>query len=227
MKILAADTSTPSGSVALLDGATLMAEWTLHSAMTHNRRLLQSVDILLAQVGWEIEQIDGFAVTVGPGSFTGIRIGLTTMKTMAWALGKPYVGISTLDALAAPLCHASIPVCALVDARKGEVYSALYQADGGGGMTRLVPPAAVSPERLAEQIERPTLVCGDGWLSYRSLLEDRLGPLAIPAPAPCHAVRAGFVAELARARLLAGGSQDPMESIPLYVRPSEAELKSR
>ena len=84
MRILAADTSTASGSLALLDGENLTAEWTLRSAQTHNRRLLKSIDSLLREAGWDLETIDAFAVACGPGSFTGLRIGMTTMKVLAW-----------------------------------------------------------------------------------------------------------------------------------------------
>jgi tRNA threonylcarbamoyladenosine biosynthesis protein TsaB len=90
MKILAADTSTTSGSLALLEDESVIAEWTLRSAQTHNRRLLKAIDFLLEQAGWNLDDVDGFAVTTGPGSFTGLRIGLTTMKMLAWVKGKPY-----------------------------------------------------------------------------------------------------------------------------------------
>ena len=102
MRILAADTSTASGSLALLDGENLTAEWTLRSAQTHNRRLLRSIDSLLREAGWDLETIDAFAVACGPGSFTGLRIGMTTMKVLAWTRGKLYADICSLDALALP-----------------------------------------------------------------------------------------------------------------------------
>lgn len=223
MKILAVDTSTSSGSVALLDGTRLMAEWTLQAAITHNRRLLSTMDFLLREVGWTLDNVDGLAVTVGPGSFTGLRIGLTTMKSLAWAAQKLYVGIPSLDALAAPLSFASMPVCTLLDARKKEVYCTLYQPNGTGRLHREIPYQAISPDRVIEQIKVPTLFCGDGWLLYQDLLERQLGPLAIGAPAPYHIIRAGFVGELARTKFLAGEDEDPMTGIPLYVRPSEAE----
>ncbi|MEN6486096.1 MAG: tRNA (adenosine(37)-N6)-threonylcarbamoyltransferase complex dimerization subunit type 1 TsaB [Syntrophobacteraceae bacterium] len=224
MKILAVDTSTPSGSVAVLDGLRVPVEWSLQSARTHNRRLLGTVDDLLRELGWTLADMDVYAVTVGPGSFTGLRIGLTTMKTLAWSMGKPLVGVPSLDALAAPLEFACLPVCCLIDAAKREIYSAQFSPGGEGGLRRTGPYRVSEPERIVELVCEPTLFCGDGWLSYRDYFLERLGNLAVEPPAPFHLIRAGFVGELARRRFLAGESDDPMSCVPMYIRPSEAEL---
>lgn len=226
MRILAADTSTPTGSVALMDGDRLLAEWTLHSGQTHNRRLLKTLDSLLREVGWALDQVQGFGVTLGPGSFTGLRIGLTTLKTLAWVTNRPYVGVSSLDALAAPLCHSSHPVCALLDAKKKQVYWALYRGDGAGGILRISPYRVMEPPSLVEHLTGPTLMVGDGWLLYRDFFREMLGNLAMEPPSPFHSIRASFVAQIACRRLLSGEAHDPLTSVPLYVRPSDAELKS-
>lgn len=224
MKILAIDTSTTVGSLALLEGRQVMAEWTLQSSQTHNRRLLGTIDFLLQQLDWSVRQVDGFAVTTGPGSFTGLRIGLTTIKTLAWSLDRPYVGISSLDALAVPFEFTRQPLCTVLDARKKEVYFAVYRPDGQGNLNPQGAHQVAPPERVAEQTQEPTLFCGDGWLLYETFFMHRLGPRAVPTPAPYHTIRAGFVGELARRQLAAGKTDDPMTSAPLYVRPSEAEL---
>ena len=224
MKILAVDTSTASGSIALLNDMQIEAEWTLRSSETHNRRLLKTVDHILHEVGWELNEIGGLAVTTGPGSFTGVRIGLTTVKTLAWSLKVPFVGVPSLDALAAPLSFAGLPVCTVLDARKQEVYFAIFRPEGKGVQSRQGPYHVASPAAVRKEIDGPTILCGDGWLLYRDLLLKDLGSLAIEAPAPYHTIRAGFVGELARARILAGETDNPMTSAPLYVRPSEAEL---
>ncbi|MGV8072984.1 MAG: tRNA (adenosine(37)-N6)-threonylcarbamoyltransferase complex dimerization subunit type 1 TsaB [Syntrophobacteraceae bacterium] len=226
MKILAVDTSTSSGSVALLDEMRVMAEWTLHSAQTHNRRLLKTVELLLKEVGWAASEVDAFAATVGPGSFTGVRIGLTTMKTLAWALNKPLIGIASLDALAFPLGFSSYPVCPLIDARKKEVYCAVFSREADGSLRKVEPYQVIPPERLPGFIKEPTLFCGDGWLLYRDQLQRELGVLALGAPSPFHLIRASFVGELARLKLLTGESENPINTVPLYIRPSEAELKA-
>jgi tRNA threonylcarbamoyladenosine biosynthesis protein TsaB len=224
MKILAVDVSTSSGSVALLDEMELRAEWSLHSTRTHNRRLLKTIDLLLHQVDWTVRDVDGFAVTLGPGSFTGIRIGISTMKTLSWVLRKPYAGISTLDALAAPLGFAALPVCAVLDARRKELYVARYQPDGSGACRRISPYLVTSPEQVLREIRETTLFCGDGWLLHRDWFLSNLGDRAVELPPPFHTIRASSVAELARRKFLQGASDDPMSSVPLYVRPSEAEL---
>lgn len=224
MKILAVDTATYTGSVALLENDQVAAEWSLQSAQTHNRRLLQAIDLLLRQTDWEIRDIDAFAVTLGPGSFTGLRIGMSTVKALAWSLAKPFVGISSLDALAAALQYAVMPVCPILDARKKEIYFASYRSDANGGQIRQSPYIAAVPEQLSKHLTEPTIVCGDGWLLYRELLLPALSGLAIEAAAPFHLIRASFVGSLAQQKLLAGEAHDPLTSAPLYVRPSEAEL---
>ncbi len=227
MKILAVDTSTASGSIAILDGARVMAEWTLLSSQTHNRLLLKRIDFLLNELGWGFEQVEAFAVTTGPGSFTGLRIGLTTVKTLAWATGKPFVGIPSLDALAAPLGYAAHPVCPLLDARKSEIYFAVYQPDGRGAVQRQRRSSfqVDSPQRIVEKITGPTIFCGDGWSLCAELFSKELGGWALAAPAPFHFVRAALVGELARERLLDQEAENPLTAAPLYVRPSEAEMR--
>jgi len=225
MKILAVDTSTASGSMALLDGARLMAEWTLQSAQTHNHRLLKNIDLFLSELGWTIDHLDGFAVTIGPGSFTGLRIGVTTIKTLAWASGKPFVGIPSLDALAAPLGFAALPICPLIDARKSEIYYALYQPDGKGRVRLVAPFQVDSPEHIVERIHGPTIFCGDGWALCQELFSKELGARAVAASSPYHVIRASYVGELARKRFQEQQTEDPMTAVPLYVRASEAEIR--
>lgn len=224
MRILAVDTSTSSGSIAFLDDRGMVAEWTLRSAQTHNRRLLKTVDRFLRDLEWPIGSIDLFSVTTGPGSFTGLRIGLTTVKTLAWSLNKPYAAIPSLDALAAPLACSPLPVCTLVDAHKGEVYAAVFTADERWNLHLEGSYVVIPPDRVPERIKGPTIFCGDGWLLHQDIIREKLGESAIGASAPYHIIRASFVGELARVKYLSGQTEDPMTSIPLYVRPSEAEL---
>ncbi len=225
MKILAVDASTNSASVAILDDLRVTAEWTFYSTQTHNRRLLKTVEYCLDELGLEIGDIDGFAATSGPGSFTGIRIGLTTVKTLAWSLEKPFTAVPSLDALAYPFCFSSSPICTLIDARKKEVYCALFQPEQGKALRLIAPHQALSPEDVPALIKEPAIFCGDGWLLYKDLIQKALGDLAIGAPSPFHTIRAGVVGEMARVKFLEGESEDPMRSVPFYVRPSEAELK--
>jgi len=228
MRILAADTSTMSGGLALLDDENLTAELTLRSGRTHNRRLLKSIDSLLREAGWDLETIDAFAVASGPGSFTGLRIGMATMKVLAWVRGKAYASICSLDALALPLCFSTDPICALLDARKGEVYCALYRPDGKGGLSLEIQHTAMTPSQLAEsliyKVSQPVIFCGDGWTTYRNTLRRKLGDLVLEPPAFFHIIRAASIGELARRRFVKGKSDDPRSSSPYYLRPSEAEI---
>jgi tRNA threonylcarbamoyladenosine biosynthesis protein TsaB len=225
MRILAADTSTASGSIALLDGERILLEWVLVASQTHNRRLLKSVDDVLRTVGWNLGDVNAFAVTLGPGSFTGLRIGLTTIKTLAWASGKPFIGIPSLDVLAAALSHSSTPICPLIDAHKKEVYGCLYRSDSAGDVHPVASYRAMPVAAVGDLVRERTLFCGDGWLLYGKVLQELLGSLAVGAAAPFHLIRAGVLGELARKRLERGDADDPVTTVPLYVRPSEAELK--
>lgn len=200
------------------------AEWTIHSEITHNRLLLKTIDRILEKVGWSLDDVDGFAVTTGPGSFTGLRIGLTTIKTLAWTLSKSFAGVSTLDALASQFPFTPHPICSLLDARKKEVFFGLYRSDHGGTPVRRGRLMVGSPERVLDHIHEPTIFCGDGWSAYRNYFVEKLGSLVKEAPTPHHVPRAAFVAHLARKRLIQGNGDDPLTCVPLYVRPSEAEL---
>jgi len=124
--ILALETSGETGGLALYRGR-LLAEVTLSGALTYSRRLLPALDFLLRQLGLDLSGIEALAVSVGPGSFTGLRIGLATAKALALVLKRPLVGVETLAALAAQVPESPLPVCAVLDARRGELYAALYR----------------------------------------------------------------------------------------------------
>ena len=217
-----------SGSIALLEDGALTAELTLSSARTHNRRLLKAIDRLLEEAGWELESIDALATAAGPGSFTGLRIGMTTMKVLAWTLRKPYASIRTLDALALPFSFSAHPVCTLLDARKDEVYFALFRPDAKGGLNLEIPYGASSPSQLvtilASRCSEPVIFCGDGFTAYASIWKEKLPELVIEPPPFFHIIRAASIGELAARRFARGESDDPRSSAPFYLRASEAEI---
>ncbi|OGL15189.1 MAG: tRNA (adenosine(37)-N6)-threonylcarbamoyltransferase complex dimerization subunit type 1 TsaB, partial [Candidatus Rokubacteria bacterium RIFCSPLOWO2_12_FULL_69_21] len=130
MRVLAVETSTLAGGAALLDGARVVGEYRLDIRLTHSERLMVAVDRLLGDAGWTPHDLEGLAVAVGPGSFTGLRIGLAAVKGLALALAIPVAAVPTLDAMAALLSHAALPVCPVLDARKHEVYACSYRWDG-------------------------------------------------------------------------------------------------
>jgi len=148
MLILAVDTTTPCGSVALLEGSKLLAEANCESPLTHSERLLSSVDFVLKSERLNIVDVDAFAVAVGPGSFTGIRIGLSLIKSFAFSSGKSVAPVSTLKALALKLSHPhSRLLCPILDARKGEIYAALFESKRDR-LVELVPQGIYKPDHF-------------------------------------------------------------------------------
>ncbi len=219
MRVLAVETSTLAGGVALLDGERLRGEYVLDVAATHSERLLPAIERLLADAGYAPRDLTGLAVAVGPGSFTGLRIGLSTVKGLALALGVPVAAVPTLDAMAAALPFAALPVCPVLDARKGEVYACRYRWDGTA-MRREWDYLALSPAALAARLDEPVILLGDGAPAIASP-HARLAPPHRRLPSPA------AVGVLGQARLAAGDTVPAAELVPIYLRPSEAELKRR
>ena len=225
--ILALDTATPCCSVALtegcLQGGRVIATLTLCGTVTHSRRLLTTVDWLLAETTVDWPEIDGIAVSMGPGSFTGLRIGMATAKGFSFAAEKPLLGVSTLAALASG-CSSSKMICAVLDARKKEVYSAFFRQDGFGAVRQLSNISVTRPEHLAERIEEPVYMVGDAVAVYGDLWQAMLGDAYESAPAQMHVPTAASLGFLAAEQMLAGQILDAASAVPLYVRASDAEL---
>lgn len=222
MKILAVDTATRSCSVALIEDDRLVAEFTLVRRQTHSRHLTAMIADLLRTCDQSPEAIDGFAVTRGPGSFTGLRIGLSTVKGMAEALQRPLAGVSTLEVLAMQVLPAPKLVCPVIDARRKEVYVGAFRLENG-----LPSPVAAERVALPEQVPgitaEPCIYVGDGALLYRDrLLAAERGDQVLQ-PGAGHVIRAATAAFLARERFLAGRGEDPAELVPVYLRKSDAE----
>lgn len=227
MRLLAVETSTLTGAVALLDAGAVVAETRLNVAVTHGERLVAAIDDLLRAARCPLGEVDALGVAVGPGSFTGLRIGVGTVKGLAFATGRPVAGVPTLDALAWTLPFAAWPVCAVLDARKGEVYAALYRTREGR-LERLAEPRAVAPRRLAEELRDdpggPVVFVGDAAGPCQAVFAEVLGAAACVAPANQRLPSAVTVGELALAALARGEAADPATLVPLYVRRSEAEI---
>lgn len=224
MRILAVETSTLAGGTALLDGDRVVAEHILNVRATHSERLLASADRLLHDRGWEVEDLEGLAVAIGPGSFTGLRIGVSAVKGLAFALGVPVAAVPTLDALAAVLPFAQHPVCPVLDAKKGEVYASLYHW-AGTEVVRDWEYLALAPDALCERLAGPVIFVGDAVEVYGPLFSARLGARARFAPPGRRLPSPACVGVLGHALLRAGRTVDPSLLAPLYLRPSEAELR--
>ncbi|MFQ5848455.1 MAG: tRNA (adenosine(37)-N6)-threonylcarbamoyltransferase complex dimerization subunit type 1 TsaB [Candidatus Methylomirabilales bacterium] len=225
MIVLGIESAGPQGGVALVGGEGVIAEYVLNVEATYAERLMPAVDRVLQDARVTIAAVEGLAVSIGPGSFTGLRIGLSTVKGLALATGKPVVGVPTLRALAWSLPYCAYPVCPVLDARKKELYSALFEYRGVE-LVCLMEERALAPEDLVRRITRPTVFIGEGWRVYGALFREMLGGLAIPPPG-FRVASPAAVADLGRRRLL-GGERDPVEELtPRYIRPSEAELNRR
>ena len=227
MLFLGLDTSTSCGSIAVVDGNQPLGEWNLNVPRTHAGRLLPGIQHLLRETGLRIEQIDGFAVTTGPGSFTGLRIALTTAKTLSLVTEKPLVGIPTLDVLVENVPFAAGLVCPALDARKGEIFAALYKKDPGGTTNRLTDYLSVPPETLLEVIQGPVLLLGDAVPVYGDELQKGCRHKITFASPEYHFPRATHLCRLAIKKLSQKGATHPRDLQALYARASDAELKSK
>jgi len=225
MKILALDTTTNFGSVAILDETRLVAEVDSESSTSHSARLLKSIDHLMRLASWDIKDIDGFAAAAGPGSFTGIRVGLSTIKALSFASGKPVAAVSSLAALAAKLRDTGGRLlCPLIDAKKGEVYGALYESSGRE-LKELIPQGAYGPDDMLSLLPGRRLVhfLGTGVATYGEKIRSRLGDRArFPDRSLFIAREVGVLGR----EILAGGGGVKGEALePIYFRKSQAEDK--
>ena len=234
MKVLGIDTSTAVGSIGIIEDELVIAEYSLNIVESHSARLMPAIDDVLKRAALKIQEIDAFAVTIGPGSFTGLRIGVGTVKSFCYALKKPIVGIVTLDVLAYNLKFADKLICPILDARKQEVYSAIYR--GGLKLVRqtdylctkiesiLVAVHEVTAER-SEQLTEPTIFVGNGVNRYRGVIVQNLKERAIIAEPSFGFCRGAVVAILAYERLANGESDDYFSITPFYIRKPEAEVR--
>ena len=225
-RLLTVQTASPAGSVALSEGDTLRGEISLNVQKTHADWLLNAIDVLLKAAEWDISDLDGFGVVIGPGSFTGLRVGLATVKGLAVANGCSIVGVSSLAALAYQSPFSRWPICAMLDARKKEVYAGLFRWESGQLQT-LAEERVIPPEELLKEFDGDAVFVGDGARAYRTLIVRQLAARAHFAPAGTDHLRAGSAAMLAFQHWEAGHRVKPTELIPCYIRPSEAELNWR
>ena len=175
VNLLAVDTSTTTGGVAVLKEDTVVAALEVNTARTHARRLMSAIDSVLTMAELDLKACHAFAVTVGPGSFTGLRIGVSAVKGLAFATGMPVTGVSSLKVLASQFPCCPHVICPMLDARKGQVYAALYQWHPDGRWDQLVKACAVDPKDWLSQIASPCLFVGDGSTVYRDLIKETMG----------------------------------------------------
>jgi tRNA threonylcarbamoyladenosine biosynthesis protein TsaB len=211
VRILAVDTTTFRGSLAVVGDDGVEAEARLSSPRGHSRWLLSAVQMALDGLGLEAAELDGFAVTVGPGSFTGLRVGMSSVQGLALAAGRPCLGVSALDVLARVSAGRASTTVALIDAVRGEVFGGVY--DGAGEPT--VPSRAGPVEEIIEGVEGEVAFVGDGALRYRDRIEGRVPGALFPD------VELYLAAQLGRQalpELAEGKGCAPGELRPLYLR---------
>lgn len=232
MLILAIDSSTPVAGVALLDDEKLIREEFINYKKTHSETLMPMIDELLQGCDTPLSDLAALAVTVGPGSFTGLRIGLAAVKGLSLAAHLPVIGISTLDVLAHNIVFSNTLVCPVLNARKQEVYTAFYD-NTGLYPRRLSPEMACSPLEFAEKalaqahnlgVDRITLL-GDGYYPYRDVLSECLGDKLVIAPHHLMLIRSSALGSLAAARASRADFDEVVTMRPSYVRLSEAESR--
>ncbi len=224
MRILGIDSSVPQGSVALLENNHIISETYLNkSSGNHSDGLLRMVDEVLSGAQYQLRDIDGFSVTAGPGSFTGLRVGVSLVKGFVLATEKPFKGIDTLEAVSKCAQPTGHPICAILDARKKEVYCAFFRYEGNK-LKRSTPDRAMPPEELCEMVSEPTVFIGSGLDSYGDYFSRRLGSLFIDISNAIRHSVAASAALLAKPHLENHPCFDLGELKIKYVRKSEAEL---
>jgi tRNA threonylcarbamoyladenosine biosynthesis protein TsaB len=225
MRVLAVDTTSAHGSVALLDGSELKGLIGVRAATPrHAENLLPTIHDLLGRVETSLGGIDGFAVARGPGAFTGLRIGIAALQGLAFATGRPIVGISTLEAAAYRYRYVEGILVAFHEAYRSEVYAATYRSHAGR-LSLVAEPVCQAPERFLDELERsPALVFGTGLLRYRALVRSRFPGAILPEPS---FFLAEEVARLGREKLETSDAAALGSLTALYIRPSDSEPEGR
>lgn len=221
MRVLAIETSGSVGGVAIAEGQRLVGERSFTEGLRHGRELMPSIRDVFDEAGWKPDDVDLIAVSVGPGSFTGLRIGVTCAKSLAFALSKAVVAVPSLDVLAENAPTDVRFVAPILDARRESVYAALYR-QGDAGRVRETDVLVDSPEKVCALLPEGALVFGDGAERYREIFQTKrvvFGEDELTAP------RAPTVARLGLALHDRGETTDPVALVPVYLRRPEAEEK--
>lgn len=225
MLVLSFDTATPHLSVGLSSEQTILNEISLWAPRAHMARLLPLIDLILKLSQKQIEDLGAVFVGVGPGSFTGLRIGISVARTLGQLLEIPIVGIPTLDAIAYRFLEAGVKICPVVDAKRGEVYTSFYSTEEGR-LIRLADFSAVKPQQLIDKIKYEigkVVLVGDGLIPYGQVFKEELGDLAKFAPVRFWYPSSIDLAALGWSKWYKREYKEFSEITPIYVRLSQAE----
>ena len=200
MKIFALSTAEPGCSLAVMDNEQLVCETYWHSRLTHSRRLLPMAgDLFPDQAGCEISQVDAFVAARGPGSFTGLRIGISAVLGLSTALSRPAAGVSSLDGIGYRFSQADVPVCAMMDARRGQVYCAVFRFEHGQLKERTTDTVCLPEQAISMVSGQDAVFAGSGARAYEAQIQKTFPGRARMAPQFMDAVSAGALAWAARA----------------------------
>ncbi|MCF6149119.1 MAG: tRNA (adenosine(37)-N6)-threonylcarbamoyltransferase complex dimerization subunit type 1 TsaB [Candidatus Kuenenia sp.] len=218
MNVLGIETSGNIGGIALCENQQCIITKTFSGAMRHERELVPAIKDILEEVHWTVNDIDVIAVDVGPGSYTGLRIGVTCAKTLSYALNRPVVDVPIFDIVAENCTSGTLPICPIIDARRKHVYACVYQIDGVQ-KKRLTEFMVIEPEKLLALLPRPVTIFGDGILPYKEIFSQEdiiIGAEEYATPKP------GNVALLGEKRYESGYQCEPGKLLPLYLQRPEA-----
>lgn len=225
MKLLALDSSGLVASVAVVTEDAMLAEYTVNYKKTHSQTLLPMLEEIIRMVEMDLSEVDAIAVAAGPGSFTGLRIGSATAKGLGLALDKPIIAIPTLEGLAYNLYGTDKLVCPMMDARRNQVYTGLYEFEGSE-LKVVKPQMAASVEDILQEINqsgREVIFLGDGTAVYRELIEEKAKVGCEFAPVHLNRQRAGALGALGIIYYKSGRIESALQHEPVYLRPSQAE----
>ncbi|MBI4302852.1 MAG: tRNA (adenosine(37)-N6)-threonylcarbamoyltransferase complex dimerization subunit type 1 TsaB [Chloroflexi bacterium] len=224
---IAIDTSTETASLALVQDGNILAELTWHSGQNHTTQLLPHLSHLLKQAKLSIREADCIIVARGPGSYNGLRVGISTAKGLAFSLGIPIIGVSTLEAEAYQHADLDLPVCPVFNAGRGEIATAIYQKKGDS-WSQLAGEHITTVDALCSQIDAKTIFCGEFLPTIAEQLSKQVGSNAIIVSPAAGLRRAGFLAELGLKRFEAGDYDDVVTLQPTYLRgPAITQAKHR
>ena len=222
MKILGIETSTFSGSVSISDDNALLCEYVFNTGPRHNEVLIPTVKRLLSDCGLGKNDLDAVCVSTGPGSFTSLRIGVSTAKALCYSLGTDLTGVPSLEIVASNAFWSGNDICAMTDAGRGEIFFSFYDPESA----EMTPAEIAAPESVCAGVRKKTVFVGSAAVLHAELIRETLGEDAVFLPANLNTPRASACALLGRKKILSGQKDDPFSLTPFYLRRSGAERET-
>ncbi len=222
MLTLAFDTSFKTAAVALLQDDTILYDVIINTGLNHSETLLPAIEAACRQLRLKIDDVDLFACTLGPGSFTGLRVGVSTLKGLLLASGKPAVGVSSLAALALNVTGNRALICSVMDAGRGQVYKACYSYNDQGLLDQMSPETVIDPREILLDANQDIVLVGEGAIKYRDLFAPEAGRVMVAGSTQQY-VRASAVGILGREKYFRNELLDPDTFVPVYLRAADAK----